>query len=155
MPIFREGTSYTDRRPGSTAVARSKSSSPRVTGAPSSAIYRTGNSFSDRPPGTTGVAGRVSSLARRPKTGKEPLPAAPAPQEIPEVRNVAERTTVEDTGFGGGIASPLTETEHENNPGFHSFTSSDGVFVIIIQQETRYLDGVGQELIIKHRGPDA
>lgn len=67
-----------------------------------------GNSFSDRPAGSMVY---TQNFARRQKLNREPLGVAPAPEEIPAQRNVAEREAeiTSRGGTGSGIVSPLTE----------------------------------------------
>lgn len=95
----------------------------------------------------------INNLSRRGKRKGEPLPAAAAPEAIPAQRNAADRDIGQDTDGGGGIDSPLTE--QANTSGWYEFTSSDGLFVIEIPEQTEYRDALNREIIVIHRDHSA
>jgi len=91
------------------------------------------------------------NLERLLSTGRGKGRLKPAPERDKINAATSEGVNASSVSAGGtGVTSPLTETI---NSGTYNLTSSDGLFVIEIPQQTTYEDALTIEYTFIHKAP--
>ena len=87
----------------------------------------------------------ITGLARKQKKQREPLGPAAAGQVLP----ASKATALPGASAASGVKSPLTEQEYDGDT-WYQFVSSDGLFVFEYPDQTEYIDGDGNSLVVVH-----